>query len=126
MGWSYVLLGTLIHLFALPIPLPYLSETSAPFKGFPTSSRAASLEALLPTALVPVLQRATTTYARIGTQTALVQSLAILEVLHAVLGWVGSGAVTTMVQVASRYMLVWGIAPLYPAVCLLQYFVQYP
>ena len=115
-AWSYVLIATLIHLFNLPIPLPYLSAPVR-FRRFPKASRLASLAATLPTPLVLILQRATTTYARIGKQTAIVQSLAILEVIHAILGWVSSSTITTVVQVASRYMLVWGIAPLYPAVC---------
>ncbi|CAL1706585.1 unnamed protein product [Somion occarium] len=127
-AWSYVLIGTLVHLFALDnwrspsllstlsrkrSSIPYLSS-AAPFLGF-GSSRFTWIESKLPVALVPVFRRATTTYARVGYQTAIIQSFAILEVVHALLGWVGSDPMTTLMQVASRYMLVWGIAPQYTA-----------
>ncbi|KAG6899975.1 hypothetical protein C0993_004743 [Termitomyces sp. T159_Od127] len=52
---------------------------------------------------------ATTTYTRVGSATAAVQSLAVLEVLHVLLGWVRSPLLTTAAQVASRLLLVWGI-----------------
>lgn len=56
-----------------------------------------------------VLQRAQTAYLRVGTQTAFVQSFAILEIVHVILGWVRSPLPTTAAQVASRLFLVWGI-----------------
>jgi len=50
-----------------------------------------------------------TLYAPIHRALYFAQSLAILEVLHAMLGFVPSPVATTALQVASRLMLVWGI-----------------
>lgn len=116
-GWGYVLVSLLIHLFNLdgrsdthyvPSASNVLSRwlSSIPFSPF---SSAEPLEAKLPPALQPFYQRAQTTYRRVGTQTAFVQSFAILEVIHVILGWVRSPLPTTVAQVASRLFLVWGI-----------------
>ncbi|KAI0329694.1 PTPLA-domain-containing protein [Cubamyces sp. BRFM 1775] len=120
LGWSYVLVCTLVHLFDLDgshskssalhawlTRIPYLPAAR---KLFATSK----LEAQLPAWAVPVLRRATTTYARVGKQTAFVQSWAALEVLHVLLGWVRSPLVTTLIQVGSRLYLVWGVTYLFP------------
>ncbi|ESK96463.1 protein tyrosine phosphatase [Moniliophthora roreri MCA 2997] len=50
-----------------------------------------------------------TNYTRVGYATALVQSFALLEVVHVLLGWVRSPLVTTVMQVSSRLFLVWGV-----------------
>jgi len=63
----------------------------------------------LPPALHPFYHRSRTAYLRVGTQTALVQSFAILEIAHVIFGWVRSPLPTTAAQVASRLFLVWGI-----------------
>ncbi|KAF2633052.1 protein tyrosine phosphatase [Macroventuria anomochaeta] len=47
--------------------------------------------------------------------TRLVQSLAGLEVLHSLVGIVRAPLLTTLMQVASRFLLVWGIAYNFPA-----------
>jgi very-long-chain (3R)-3-hydroxyacyl-CoA dehydratase len=39
----------------------------------------------------------------------LVQSLAILELLHSAVGWVRAPVKTTAIQIASRLLLVWGV-----------------
>jgi very-long-chain (3R)-3-hydroxyacyl-CoA dehydratase len=46
--------------------------------------------------------------------TRLTQSLAGLEVLHSLLGVVRAPLLTTLMQVASRFLLVWGIAYNFP------------
>ncbi|KAJ1673061.1 hypothetical protein EV182_005966, partial [Spiromyces aspiralis] len=53
-------------------------------------------------------------YSIIGDRLAFVQSLAALEVLHVMVGWVRSSLMTTAMQVASRYFLVWGVLYLFP------------
>lgn len=128
LGWAYVLVGTIVHLFDFDswstsstlfaslskklADLPYLSS-AVPF----TSSRGSLLlEPYVPVTFVPVLRRATTLYSRIGIQTAIIQSFASLEIIHALLGWVGSSPVTTAVQVWTRLEAVWGIAYLFPQV----------
>ncbi|TCD70342.1 hypothetical protein EIP91_003971 [Steccherinum ochraceum] len=122
-GWSYVLLVTAVHLLDLDNPkttppallslvqqIPYLP----PRTSLPKYNRSYNAELFLPQAVVPLLRRATTTYARVGYQTALVQSLAVMEVVHSVLGFVRSPLFTTAMQVWSRYLLVWGVANVFP------------
>jgi hypothetical protein len=46
----------------------------------------------------------------VGEQTAWVQTLAVLEIVHALVGFVRSPIATTGMQVFSRLVLVWGIA----------------
>ncbi|KXL51183.1 MAG: hypothetical protein FE78DRAFT_136335, partial [Acidomyces sp. 'richmondensis'] len=53
-------------------------------------------------------------YAEIGTFTKWTQTLAGLEVLHALIGLVRAPLLTTLMQVASRYLLVWGIVNIFP------------
>lgn len=57
---------------------------------------------------------ADTLYAPIHQALYFAQSLAILEVLHAMVGFVPSPVATTALQVASRLMLVWGIYAVVP------------
>lgn len=125
-GWSYVLVSLLVHLFNLDgkSNAYHLSKKSASvaFSRFlskvPILSKfVQSFEAHLPSFLVPLYERAQTAYPRIGTETAFVQSFAILEVLHAALGWVRSPLPTTAAQVASRLFLVWGITEQFVEVC---------
>ena len=63
-----------------------------------------------------MLRRATTAYSAVGPATAFVQSAAVLEVLHAWLGWVRSPVQTTAMQVSSRLFLVWGVTELFEVV----------
>jgi len=63
----------------------------------------------IPPSLLTYLDRAKTLYSVVGLKVALVQSFAILEVVHVLLGLVRSPLGTTAMQVASRLTLVWGI-----------------
>ena len=56
----------------------------------------------------------------------MVQSFAILEIIHSLLGWVRSPVPTTAMQVASRLILVWGIAERYEAVSKLFFLSLFP
>ncbi|KAH9847156.1 PTPLA-domain-containing protein [Lenzites betulinus] len=118
LGWSYLLLCTLVHVFDLDCaqsPLrPWLARIPYLPPAVAASAQNARLEAALPAWAVPALRRAGTAYARVGAQTAFVQSWAALEVLHVLLGWVRSPLVTTGIQVASRLYLVWGITGQFP------------
>jgi very-long-chain (3R)-3-hydroxyacyl-CoA dehydratase len=96
-GWGYLLVSVLVHIFNLDgksdvykVPNTTTPRLLSPFPSV-------------------VLQRAQTTYLRVGALTAFVQSFAILEVIHVILGWVRSPLPTTASQVASRLFLVWGI-----------------
>ncbi|KAI0730359.1 tyrosine phosphatase-like protein [Fomitopsis betulina] len=115
LAWGYVLVTTLTHLAGfdaspaseksfLPVTFTrYLPVISG------LSSARHRIEKSVPSVLIPLVRRAATTYAAVGPQTTLVQSFAILEILHALLGWVRSPLGTTAAQVASRLYLVWGI-----------------
>lgn len=136
LGWSYVLLLTLMHLSGLsPMPpsathssvsslssyIPaslarFLPSSTLQFRHASHSPMVRKLEKILPSELLPLLHRACTTYAAVGSQTAFVQSFAALEVLHCLLGFVRSPIGTTGAQVASRLYLVWGITALFPNV----------
>ena len=123
LGWSYVFVTTVIHLFDLDNPKTspaFLVNLARSIPYFPPASRKylklKHVEALLPGELVPFLRRATTTYARVGFQTAVIQTLAVMEVIHSLLGFVRSPLSTTAMQVSSRYFLVWGIANVFKTV----------
>lgn len=79
-------------------------------------SWALTLEHYLPLDWVPAFRRCATSFERVGWQTTVVQTLAIMEVVHSVLGWVRSPLTTVAMQVASRYYIVWGITYLFPSV----------
>ncbi len=121
LGWAYIFFFTLIHIFNLDgksesIPLPTTkSATSFLTDLFSSSSR--SLESRLPPTLKPLYRRSKTTYSRVGPQTTILQTLAILEVVHVFLGWVRASLHTTLMQVSSRLYLVWGIVEMAPEVC---------
>ncbi|OCH88253.1 PTPLA-domain-containing protein [Obba rivulosa] len=121
LGWFYILLITVTHLFNLDGAHNAASVSPSPFAQLlariplarPARTAVGKLEEYLPAAFTPVLRRAATTYARVGWQTTIVQSFAVLEVLHVLLGWVRSPLGTTLAQVASRLYLVWGITYLF-------------
>jgi len=113
-GWSFILYRTLSHLCALqssqqaPVSLlAGLKTTPSPFLWIPS---------FIPANLVPLYQRACTTYDELRTTTASVQSAAVLEVLHVLLGLVRSSLATTTIQVASRLFSVWAITACFPSV----------
>lgn len=130
LGWATVLIFTIIHIFdfdgassSIPGSKPETAtsvlhrfiSSFAPTK-YAKYITNASLKAELHPALVPLYRRSTTTYARVGSLTAFVQSFALLEVVHVLLGWVRSPLQTTAMQVASRLFLVWGIVEPFEAV----------
>ena len=116
-----MLLLTLLHVFNVDGSTPSTSASqtasstfarvfsSLPFIKSSGYAIPFTLESRIPPYLQPFYRRATTTYARVGTQTAFVQTAAVLEVLHVLLGWVRSPLPTTAMQVSSRLFLVWGI-----------------
>jgi len=128
-GWGYVFVATSAHLLGLtdlsrlaPITstptaksavLRYLSSVPLFQSLLPWSTQ---IESRIPSPLIPYLDRAKTTFTAVGWQTAVVQTFAFLEVIHALLGWVRSPVATTAMQVASRLILVWGIADKFEAV----------
>ena len=100
-GWSFVLYRTISHLSA------FQSSQPSPFLWIPS---------FIPANYVPLYQRACTTYDAVGATTASVQTAAVLEILHVLLGFVRSSLATTTIQVASRLFSVWAIAASFPSV----------
>ncbi|KIM45186.1 hypothetical protein M413DRAFT_333798 [Hebeloma cylindrosporum] len=123
LGWAYVLGLTLTHLFNLDgnAVQTHSKAATSVLSRFMSSlpkvlrSSATTLDSRLPSFLQPIYHRSSSTYLRVGTQTAIVQTFAVLEVVHVLLGWVRSPLQTTAMQVSSRLFLVWGIAEQFPA-----------
>jgi len=124
LGWSYILVQLLFHLLyptssaAAHQQQPLKKATHflsfIPFiKSSLPSTPAAQIKSSLPPFLVPYFHRATTAYVRVGEVTAWVQTLAVLELVHALMGLVRTSVTTTGMQVFSRLVLVWGIAENY-------------
>lgn len=63
-----------------------------------------------------LIARAHTSYADFGEETRLIQTTAVLEIIHVATGLVRSNLQTTVAQVASRLVLVWGILLQFPIV----------
>jgi very-long-chain (3R)-3-hydroxyacyl-CoA dehydratase len=112
-----VLYRTLAHLFsALPQQHHRSTGTAASLLASLKASPFIWVPSFVPAHLAPLYQRACTAYDAVGDTTAFVQSAAVLEVLHVLLGLVRSPLPTTTVQVASRLFSVWGIAGRFPSV----------
>lgn len=132
-GWFVVLYNTIRHLAGLT-PLAQVAHATST----PTAKSAllrmlgsynlvkavlpfgAQIEASIPTEWIPLFERAKTSFTAVGWQTAVVQSFAILEIFHALLGWVRSPLSTTAMQVSSRLILVWAIADRFESVSVNQ------
>jgi len=109
-----VLYRTLEHLLAATTttskggaPSWLLARLQQPSSGLPPLVWVPSI---LPARLVPFYQRACTAYDAVGSTTAVVQSAAVLEIVHVLFGLVRSPLPTTAVQVASRLFSVWCLA----------------
>jgi very-long-chain (3R)-3-hydroxyacyl-CoA dehydratase len=116
-GWSFVLYRTISHLCAIhspPAPPRAPVSLLAGLKAPPSSLF--WIPSFVPANLVPLYQRACTTYDAVGATTASVQTAAVLEILHVLLGFVRSSLATTTIQVASRFFSVWAIAACFPSV----------
>ncbi|KAF8588637.1 PTPLA-domain-containing protein [Ramaria rubella] len=126
LGWSYVFLAVSAHLLGLTDLSRAASAAVSPTATFAlrrilsyipylqsSASITTQIQTRIPPSLVPLFDRARTTFTAVGWQTALVQSGATLEVVHSLLGWVRSPVTTTAMQVASRLILVWGITEQY-------------
>jgi very-long-chain (3R)-3-hydroxyacyl-CoA dehydratase len=122
-GWAYILVFTLIHIFDLDgrasaaSAATHKTASSTIWSLLRSSGLVSrSVETHMPSWLQPIYIRSKSTFARVGTETALVQTFAILEVIHALLGWVRSPLQTTAMQVASRLFLIWGVTEQFESV----------
>ncbi|EGO00067.1 hypothetical protein SERLA73DRAFT_88900 [Serpula lacrymans var. lacrymans S7.3] len=134
LGWAYVFGLLVMHLFSPDPPtatkqaqslissvtaffssvpsllsrnLPFLRTMAHAHTNTPSVYLADSLLYSIPKALHPRIRTACAATFR---WVAPVQTLAVLEVVHALFGLVRSPLVTTGMQVASRLILVWGVA----------------
>jgi len=133
--WSYLLVLVFYHLFLTPTPrtallnpipqtstyptalsfilshLQKIFSFSTPPSTPPASKAATGVASALEGIAFALVEKARATYTSrgIGIYTAFVQSVAILEVVHALFRWTKSPLVTTIMQVASRLIVVWWI-----------------
>ena len=117
-GWTLVLYRTLEHLLATTTSGRGASSSLLAALKQPSSSLPPLVwvPSILPAHLVPFYQRACTTYDVVGSTTAIVQSAAVLEIVHVLFGLVRSPLPTTAMQVASRLFSVWCLADKFPSV----------
>lgn len=116
---SFVLWYTILIRVAYPfVMLPALNAfsdgvESAPFKdsaAFHPGGATPSTTGVPATSVQGVVAE---TYSNTGDYVRYIQTLAGLEVLHALVGLVRAPVATTAMQVASRFLLVWGVLPLF-------------
>ncbi|CAE6444301.1 unnamed protein product [Rhizoctonia solani] len=112
LGWLAVFVATVTHL-AGRSPIPPPSTLARLFNAAKTPNP----PRWLPASLQLVFKRACTTFAvgHVGPIVRVVQTGALLEVLHVLLGLVRSPLATTAMQVASRIYLVWGVTESFSA-----------
>jgi len=121
LGWSYVFFTTVFHLVGLSSTTVFPTRTASAMlarviSSIPFATKLVStlptknyITARLPEFLIPLYERMQTTYAVCGPATALVQSFAVLEIVHSLTGSVKSPLSTTFMQVFSRLFMIWGI-----------------
>jgi len=146
--WSYLLILVFLHLFLAPLaksvplnPIPQATTyptassflrsrlqkvfpLSAPPPTSPAAKAAVGVKLRLGGIAFALIEKARTTYSShgIGVYVALIQSTAILEVVHAWFGWTKSALVTTVMQVASRLIVIWWIGEGYETVITLYFY----
>lgn len=115
-GWVVVLSTLIKHLAMGPQTfspsVKFASDLLARFR-LAKIGIVKSYSRLFPEPIAQLLERASNSHTFVGPVVALVQSLAILEVVHAAIGWVRSPVTTTAIQVASRLFMVWGVTERY-------------
>lgn len=109
-AWGHVLFRLSVHMFTAPVPSSTSYFASIKFYKSPLSSILLAVLNSLAPSLVPYAERASGAFAVIGEETKWVQTVAVLEIVHAALGLVRSPVGTTATQVSGRLVLLWGIA----------------
>jgi very-long-chain (3R)-3-hydroxyacyl-CoA dehydratase len=113
--WTMILSTLLKHLILGPQTSSYVLHRVSTFMEPLRPYRKYFIKSYkhLPAPVAKLLVKASTTHSHIGGLVAFVQSLAVLEIVHAALGWVRSPVPTTAIQVASRLWSVWGVTEQY-------------
>ncbi|KAL4401982.1 3-hydroxyacyl-CoA dehydratase [Malassezia pachydermatis] len=118
MFWLRVLCGIVLYMVrgddARTVTYQWMSDLCSKFFHTKVTSSIPSY-AGYPSMFREVLYRASTMYDYLGPLLTVTQSLALLEVVHALLGWVKSSALVTMIQVASRIIIAWFVVEKYDA-----------
>lgn len=114
-GWMLILATLLKHLALGPQqpsgPILFAQKVTASLR--PLRLAIVRTFSHLPEPIATLFERAAISHQFIGALVAFVQSAAILEVVHAALGWVRSPVPTTAIQVASRLFMVWAVSERY-------------
>lgn len=107
---SFVLWYTILVRIAYPflmLPAYTIIPDTDPYHPKP-------VDPLAPVIALPTASSALAdTYSSIGTYVQWIQTLMIVDVIHAVIGVVRAPVMTTTMQVASRFLLVWAVLPLF-------------
>ena len=115
-GWIIVLSTLIKHLALGPQPfsppVQLAADLLARFR-LVKIGIVKSYSHIFPEPIANLLERASNSHTFVGSVVALVQSLAVLEVVHAAIGFVRSPVITTAIQVASRLFMVWGVTERY-------------
>ena len=140
LGWAYVLVVTYFHLTNVPLPeiigstskgasvfsfhalVEYIRELVEELvkeaKGLLIPSNNLLIAAMIPHQLLDIYNRMIATYDVVGGAVAIVQTAAVLEIVHSISGLVKSPIPTAVIQVYSRLFLVWGVTQKYEQVRL--------
>jgi len=135
LGWAYILVLTYLHLTNVPLPEILRSNSESPStfsfqalaeyvrelaeelareaKSLLISSHNPFIATIIPPQLLDVYNRMTTTHDIVGGAVAIVQTAAVLEIIHSISNLVKSPLPTAIIQVYSRLFLVWGVTRKY-------------
>ncbi|KDN39910.1 PTPLA-domain-containing protein [Tilletiaria anomala UBC 951] len=115
--WTVILATLVKHLLLGPQNSSYILHRISSFMEVFRPHRTYLIQkySSLPAPLRSLLVKASTTHSHMGGLVAFVQTLAVLEVAHAALGWVRSPVPTTAIQVASRLWSVWAVTERFDA-----------
>ena len=124
-GWLRILLALVIfivqgkHSFR---PLPAAIDNLLQYVRPVVAAVAPPAFSDVPEPFGTILRRATMIHGQIGSLVLVFQSLAVLEILHAVVGWVPANPFVVAVQVFSRVSVLWYVAEAYPAAAKSPYY----
>jgi len=120
LAWSWILGRCIYHEasgYWAPMSVHLKAQMSSLLRAMnptaPSLFTAAVFNYVLPKWLHPLINQASTMYAEMGLEVKIIQTFAVLEIVHTLLGFVKSSLPTTVMQVFSRLVLVWGIADHY-------------
>lgn len=116
--WGYIFLNTVLFLFRSQ-PITSTQTTTSYMSGLFTTTSPPVLSSF-PASVQNLVHRleGLYDYRNTGTRVKWTQTLAVLEVVHSLFGWVRSPVGTTAAQVYSRLWTVWAVVEAVPEVSL--------